>query len=458
MSTTAQDSGAALAWIEARRDWWLAGQPIHVARAPGRLDVMGGIADYSGSLVLQWPLAESTHAAVQAGDDDTLRIVSAAQQDRVFTAPMSILGGGEPASYDALRQRLATKDDHWAAYVAGVALVLRRECGATLPRGLRVLVLSDVPEGKGVSSSAALEVATMRAMASLLGVELDALRLALLCQIAENRVVGAPCGIMDQATSSCGQAGKLLALLCQPAKVLGHVELPRELAVFGIDSGIRHAVSGADYGTVRTAAFMGYRMLAQKAGLLARFRGEGKVVIDDPHWQGYVANVLPSQVDGESLPATMVGRDFLEQFQGITDSVTHVDPARQYPVRAATLHPIHEHYRIRCFARLLAGELCEESRVLLGEMMVQSHRSYSSCGLGSSGTDRLVEMAMSVGPAGGVYGAKITGGGSGGTVAVLARADAGDTVRRIAGEYAQQSGRGGYVFAGSSEGAGVVRR
>ena len=77
---------------------------------------------------------------------------------------------------------------------------------------------------------------------------------------------------MDQMTAACGRRGHLLELLCQPAEVVGHVALPPALELFGIDSGIRHAVSGADYGSVRAAAFMGYRIVADAAGLAARGR------------------------------------------------------------------------------------------------------------------------------------------------------------------------------------------
>ena len=96
----------------------------------------------------------------------------------------------------------------------------------------------------------------------------------------------------------------------------------------------------------------------------------------------------------------------------------------------------------------------------LGALMYESHASYSACGLGSDGTDRLVALAREAGSARGIYGAKITGGGSGGTVAILADASAGDTVRAIAREYAGETGRDAYVFEGSSPGAariGAVR-
>ena len=89
----------------------------------------------------------------------------------------------------------------------------------------------------------------------------------------------------------------------------------------------------------------------------------------------------------------------------------------------------------------------------MGELMYGSHASYSACGLGSDGTDLLVELVREAGPAAGLFGAKITGGGSGGTVAILGRADAGPAVAEIARRYHEQTGREPYVFAGSSPGA-----
>ena len=164
---------------------------------------------------------------------------------------------------------------HWVAYAAGTFLVLMREKGVHFPHGARILIQSAVPEGKGVSSSAAIEVAVMSAVAAAFDIVLDSRELAILCQIVENRVVGAPCGVMDQMSAACGEANQLLALLCQPAEIQGNVAIPDTLAVWGLDSGIRHAVSGADYGSVRVGAFMGYKILQTIAGArLGRLFGQ----------------------------------------------------------------------------------------------------------------------------------------------------------------------------------------
>jgi len=146
------------------------------------------------------------------------------------------------------------------------------------------------------------------------------------------------------------------------------------------------------------------------------------------------------------------GAAFLEEYGATTDPVTTVEAARTYAVRQPTAHPIHEHFRVQTFARLLAGDAVANAG-LLGECMYQSHASYGACGLGSTGTDELVRLARAAGPRRGIYGAKITGGGSGGTVAILGRRDAEDTVLSIAAEYGKISGQTPTVFRSSSPGA-----
>lgn len=493
------------------------GRPVTVARAPGRLDVMGGIADYSGSLVLQWPIREATRVAVQFQPaSQILRIASVppASTGQSSTAnrqpsightpvdvPLSLVTEARPP-YAATREWFAERADrHWGAYVAGVFAVLAAERRVQFPHGATVLVESDVPEGKGVSSSAAIETATMVAVAGALRLSIPARDMALLCQRAENLLVGAPCGVMDQMTSMLGGAGELMALLCQPAELQGSIPLPGELGVWGIDSGIRHAVTGSDYASVRVGAFMGYRILADLAGLaVERSDRPGLVRIHDPRWRGYLANVGVDafQELEPRIPVTIQGGAFLERYGGTTDPVTAIDAGRAYAVRTPTAHPVYEHARVTEWARLLGAPLPgvtanpaiswqappdadrsrparlvaheaslaasspapvapgEELPVRLGTLMYHSHASYSACGLGSDGTELLVQLAREAGPEAGIYGAKITGGGSGGTVAVLGRAGAGNRVRRIAAEYESRTGRTARLFHGSSPGAASV--
>ncbi len=438
------------------------GVPLVVARAPGRLDVMGGIADYSGSLVLQWPIREATLLAVQAVSQPGLQLLSlpaeSGHSPRSFELDGPSLRHLLEGPYEEA-QRWFARDPalHWASYVLGVLMVLEHECGMAFDCGLRFLVESRVPEGKGVSSSAALEVAAMQAVTGLVGTRLDGAELARLCQMAENFVVGAPCGIMDQMTSALGEPGALLSLLCQPAQVRGFVPVPSAIRFWGIDSGIRHAVTGSDYTSVRTGAFMGYRLIADRAGLkITRRSDDGVLQIEDPRWSGYLANLSPAEFDSDfapHLPREMKGEEFLARYEGTTDVVTRVDPRQSYAVLQPTAHPVREHARVVRFAELLDSAAEEEALAEMGALMYASHASYSDCGLGSDGTDLLVKLVREAGPAAGLYGAKITGGGSGGTVAVLGKASAESAVSQIVRRYQEATGRSPCLFAGSSPGA-----
>ena len=435
--------------------------PVLVARAPGRLDVMGGIADYSGATVCELPLAEAALVGLCWRDDALVRVRTVAADalaPEVAVELSDLVGEREPPDYAALRERLRRRaDEAWAAYVLGAFSVLSRERGVRLERGADLLLDSSVPLGKGVSSSAAIEVASLLALAAAADVELEGYELALLGQIVENQVVGAPCGLMDQLTAALGQEGELLCIRCQDRSEPRALPIPPAVHFMGIDSGVRHAVSGASYSDVRAAAFMGYRIVADLLGLTMRSRGGGQVEIEDPQHGGWLCNIPPSLFRArfvEHLPETLGGAEFLSRYGGTTDRATRVDPRRSYAVRAATAHPVEEEHRVRTFVELLAGECGPAGLELCGELMYQSHASYSRCGLGSEATDELLELARAAGPERGVYGAKITGGGSGGTVAFLAHGERGaENVRAIAAEFGRRHGFQPAVFAGSSPGA-----
>ncbi len=434
--------------------------PRFSATAPGRLDVMGGIADYSGSLVLQMPIRERTTVTLALRDDGRLRLrtLSPGEPHPLVEVPYDqLLRDGQP-DYDHARQQLASlPGGHWAGYVAGCLLVLHREKGIAVT-GADVLVDSQVPAGKGVSSSAALEVATMRALAGAYGLSFTGTELPTLAQRVENQVVGAPCGLMDQLSSHFGEPNRLLPILCQPDHLSPPFPVPAGVRFVGIDSGVRHAVGGASYGDVRTAAFMGYSILAQYDGTTpgelahARRTGEREHLL----YNGYLANIEPSDFEGRyapRLPRQLGGADFLARYGVTIDPATEVQPDRPYDVYNATRHPIYENTRIQYFSLLLQhlppetdADRRERSLRQLGEWMFQSHEGYSACGLGNARTDELVWQARK-NTRNGVYGARITGGGSGGTVCFLCAGDAGlETVRRIHRAFEEKHGASVHFF------------
>ena len=411
-----------------------AASPITLTRAPGRLDVMGGVADYSGSLVAEMTIAESALVALAPRTDRRLRFWSLGIEAEGMTpqADLSLDDFRNGGLRDYADVQVSLREDagtRWAAYLAGCFYVLLAEgVLPDFPHGANVVLDSRVPLGAGVSSSAAIEVATMQAISAAYGINLDGVTLARLAQRVENRVVGAPCGIMDQMTSALGVANGLLLILCQPHEVQGTQALPDGVRVFGINSNVKHSVGGSAYTRARVAAFMGRRILG--VDYLAQITSHaGHFVVE--------------------APEEMAGAEFLELYGGTGDTVTTVDAETIYPVQAAALHGIMENERVERFVHFLSGDGSPVSLERAGRLMYESHDSYSRISLGCDETDLLASLGRDAGPDKGVYGAKITGGGSGGTVAFLTYGDGVErTIHGIAAAYQQQTGLTPQIFEG----------
>ena len=434
--------------------WFVPAGEVVVAHAPGRLDVLGGIADYSGATVLELPLGlRATMAIAYDRGGELSACTGGPATEELGQArmrlPMSALLDGPPeAAPERLREALMEAGAGWASYVLGPLAMLR--AAGVLPEltGLRLALWSEVPIGAGLSSSAALEMASLRAFQSLFGLKLEPLETARLAQQSEHRVALAPCGIMDQVASLCGERDRLLILRCQPASILGHRTLPDGVQVLGIDSGVAHRVAGDQYGRVRVATFMGRAIIATLDAA------------DPPG--GYLCNLSSERFDeryASRLPAELGGADFLAMYGGTGDDATHVDPGASYRVRDCTTHPILEQQNVSRFLAAL-GRYAEQAAVSAledaGAAMLRSHRSYGDrCGLGTAETDLLVTLLMAKGSAhGGIHGAKITGGGGGGTVAVLGSGpDLHRHLEAVVATYTRQTGNRARVVAGSGDGA-----
>lgn len=373
--------------------------------APGRLDFLGGVADYSGSRVLEMPLALTTRVTITATKTDELVFVSA---DEGYCS----LPAGAPAS----------EAPKWVRYPYGCFLLF---CAAQRWRpktGLVFAIASRVPTSMGVSSSAALEVATLRALEKLAGKKFQGTALARLAQRAENEIVGAPCGLMDQLASANGVRGALLPILCRPDVLAAPVRLPAGVMAVGWPSGVKHAVSASPYATARAGAFMGKKLIET---------GTGRKLAHATELAPSELRSLPAKV----LPETITGRAFLARCGGVDDPLSKIEPGRTYGVRAAVAFPIEENFRAATAEALLRGVTAknrEASLCALGELLFQSHAGYSSIGLGCPETDAMVEAVRAAGPARGFYGARVSGGGSGGTVVVLLTPAALPALQRIA--------------------------
>ncbi len=447
--------------------------PIAGARAPGRLDVMGGVADYSGSIVLEMPIGEAACVAWQWREDRLIRIRSLGAEGNDLEATLSlddlIDETNRMRSIEEVKARLnAQPGDRWAAYLAGCYYVLlaayskvsQGQVDARLgEQGANVLLVSEVPLGAGVSSSAAIEVATMQALSEASGVHPSDLTLAAWCQRVENFIVGAPCGIMDQVTSALGEANALTVLRCQPHDLLGTQQIPAGWRFVGIDSRVKHSVGGSAYTKARVGAFMGLKIIQLESG--------GKLL------DNYLCNMSPEefQTYRELIPETLTGAEYHELYGRLPDAITRVEPEETYHPRACAEHPILENERVKhLFALMQIAVIRQEEAVLenaavvpdhtilteAGRLMYEAHLSYSDrLDLGSPETDLLVQLVREYGPERGLYGAKITGGGAGGTVAVLCTdsPDAENALREVCATYTQQTGITPRTFVGSSPGA-----
>jgi galactokinase len=327
---------------------------VRIFRAPGRVNLIGEHTDYNMGFVLPVALQLATTIAAAPAHDRKLRIYSEHQR--------------EMREWNAAEIGSLERAGHWSDYPIGVARELEHSGYAIEPANL--LIRSTVPEGSGLSSSAALEVSA--ALALLGGRGIDPLDLARLCQRAEVTFVGMPCGIMDQYVSIFGRANAAVAIDCRSLEHR-YVDLPSGIAFLAVNSMVKHALAGSAYRKrVEECAAAVERLTHYFAGLES------------------LRDVTPQQLDAVGLP-DVIGR------------------------RAR--HVVTENARVERFIEASAsGDLAA-----MGELLVESHRSLRydyevSC----AELDFLVETALCVE---GVYGSRMTGGGFGGcTVTMLSPA------------------------------------
>jgi L-arabinokinase len=265
---------------------------------------------------------------------------------------------------------------------------------------------------------------------------------------------------MDQAAATLGDEDYVLPLLCQPCQPFPLVRLPDPLHCWAVDSGVSHAVTGIEYEAARAASFMGYKLICDWEGLTVTRDARSRIPrFTDPCWRGYLSEVTPSVFRSKyesRLPERMLGSEFLHEGQFHADPFTTVRPEIQYRVRNCTRYSIEENQRIELFVELARGaaaRVSEDAYWLMGDLMYQSHYSYTECGLGNEATDLLVELVRQQGASAGLYGAKVTGGGAGGAVAVLGRRNAKEAFRKVVRAYAEARHIEPHVIDGSSMGA-----
>jgi galactokinase len=356
-------------------------------RAPGRVNLIGEHTDYNDGYVMPMAIDRSTWVA------------AAARVDRIVQVRSDAFGETRTIDFDDLHD---TSHDprapshevrspvHWSDYVAGVAAVLDR---AGPVRGADLLILSELPIGAGLSSSAALEVAVGLALSRLSGLTMDSTRLALACQRAEHEFARTRCGVMDQMIACHGRAGNVLLL---DTRTLGcdWVPLPSAVRVVVCNTMVAHALATAEYNQRRADCEAGV------AALVRRF--DGVRALRDAS----LAQLAASRGD---ISARVFRR---------------------------CRHVIAENARVQQAARAFGAHDYE----LFGRLMGESHSSLRddyevSC-------PELDLMTSIVTSCAGVYGARMTGGGFGGCVVAIldSRADEERLRREIRERYAAATG------------------
>jgi galactokinase len=427
---------------------------IWVTRVPARLDVMGGIADYSGANVCEAVLGRGMLMGLQARTDRTLRIRT--MQAGIKALPIEtrvsldyFKSGDGLAGYSEIRGLCqANPLANWASYIVGSIFTLLKEEPVKLPYGFNLLLLSAVPMNVGIGSSAAVEIGALSSLNAYLGLKLSPSRIARLAQMAENHVVGAPCGIMDQIAITSGRQGCLSHILCRPGEVKGEVQIPPGTAFVGINSMVRHSVAGSPYSDTRVGAFMGKKIIND---IRAR---TGRAPLD--YLTELSVRELKEQYAAE-IPENLIGSAFLAEHKTHDDPVTKISPDATYRVAGPTRHPVEENERVLKFMDALraTGKGDAQALIIAGECMYGAHESYrSNCHLSTEEVDFLVDCVRQRGAKEGLYGAKITGGGTGGTVAVFGKTEAlAKHIPEIATEYSRRVGVKPDVFEGTSPGA-----
>ena len=336
--------------------------PAGVWRAPGRVNLIGEHTDYNDGFVMPFALAQAVTMAGASRTDDRWRVTSLGR---------SAADGGEAQEFG--RDDLLTPTPGWQAYVAGVVWALT-EAGHQVP-GADLVLTSDVPVGAGLSSSAALECATLTVLADLGDLDIEPLERAKVARRSENEFVGAPTGLMDQAASTLCRVGHALFFDCRSfATEQVHLALDEAgLELLVLDTQTPHTLVDSEYADRRRSCEEAARLLG-----------------------------VPALRDVTDIDAAMARLP---------------DPVMQRRVR----HVVTENARV-----LAAADALREGRITdLAPLLNASHASMRDA---FEITVPTVDLAVARALEAGALGARMTGGGFGGCIIALVRASTADAV------------------------------
>ena len=359
--------------------------PSLIARAPGRINLIGEHTDYHDGFVLPAAIDREVLIAAAPRDDQTLQVLATAYN--------------EHATIDLRTLRVAgvAGKTRWTDYIAGTAWALG-EAGHKLV-GANMAVRSDVPIGAGLASSACLEMAVARTLCAISGIPWDAVVMAKLARKAENTFVGVQCGIMDQLVSGIGVAGHALLLDCRSLTV-EPVTMPADLSVVVMDTGIRRTLDTTEYAARRDACTVALRVIQERQANIRTLRD-----VDLP--------LLESIRQKVSIAAFR--------------RAAHVIAENARPVQLAEAFMIGDWQ--------LAGKLINASHASLRDLYEVS----------TPELDLITDLAKDTA---GCYGARMTGAGFGGSAIALVTSDAVKSfISHVSAAYRAKGPSTGEVFA-----------
>ena len=356
-------------------------KPAHIARAPGRVNLLGEHVDYNDGFVLPAAIDRATYIAFSpTGADQTTLLAADLNQQASFS----------PQTIPAKTQIDSSPLPEWAYYPAGVMWALQ-EKKLSMP-AMNAVYASNVPRGSGLSSSASVELAFITAWQTLGNWTLPAMQRALLGQKAENKYVGVNCGIMDQFASACGVENNLLLLDCRSLE-WKTIPLPNNIAIVIADTAVRRKLTSGEYNKRRAACEEAVRMLQNDLPSIKSLRD---VSVEDFN---RFAGKLPVEVSKRA-------RHVVEEIE-----------------RTNQAEALLESGNVRRF-----GKLMNECHISLRDLYEVSCPEL----------DIMVRIAQSLD---GCYGARLTGAGFGGcTVNLVAQENAAAFSQSLAKSYQTETG------------------
>ena len=367
--------------------------PAFVASAPGRVNLIGEHTDYNDGFVLPAALDRGTAVAIGPRTDDRLVMCT---------------GNGGPEGSFALARLYPSENRAWTDYCIGVAALLRD--GGHPVQGASICVHGNVPRGAGLSSSAALELATALALIELNGLSVPPLDVIRLCQRAEHEFAGVKCGIMDQFISRLGKRDHALMLDCRSLDY-ALVPIPAGVELLVCDTGVRRALAASEYNKRRAECDAGVRYFAARRPGITALR-----------------DVTPDD---------------------LRDAGTDLDPV----VRRRCEHVVGENGRVLAAAAALrAGNLSE-----FGKLMYDSHLSLKTAyEVSCAELDMIVDICAE---ADGVVGARMTGAGFGGcAICLVEKGAAPSVIARLEKEYPRAPGKNPAVYVCAVDDGATSRR